>query len=60
MQAQGTHAIATAALLGELAGLVADGELEVPIARVFAVDQVRDAFRELADRHTHGKLVLVP
>jgi NADPH:quinone reductase-like Zn-dependent oxidoreductase len=60
VQAQGTHAIATAALLAELVELVAAGELEVPIARVFPLDQVRDAFRELADRHTHGKIVLVP
>jgi NADPH:quinone reductase-like Zn-dependent oxidoreductase len=60
VQAQGTHAIATAALLAELVQLVAEGELEVPIARVFPLDQVRDAFRELADRHTHGKIVLVP
>jgi NADPH:quinone reductase-like Zn-dependent oxidoreductase len=60
VQAKGTHAIATAALLGELVALVAEGELEVPIARVFPLDQVRDAFRELADRHTHGKIVLVP
>jgi NADPH:quinone reductase-like Zn-dependent oxidoreductase len=36
------------------------GKLELPIARIFPLDQVRDAFRELADRHTHGKIVLVP
>ncbi len=60
VQAQGTHAIATAARLAELVGLVADGKLELPIARVFPLDQVRAAFRELADRHTHGKIVLVP
>jgi NADPH:quinone reductase-like Zn-dependent oxidoreductase len=60
VQGQGTHAIATAALLAELVELVADAELEVPIARVFPLDDVRDAFRELADRHTHGKIVLVP
>jgi NADPH:quinone reductase-like Zn-dependent oxidoreductase len=52
----GTHAIATAALLAELAQLVADGQL----ARTFPLDQVRDAFRELADRHTRGKIVLIP
>ncbi len=60
VHAQGTHAIATAVLLAELVELVADGELEVPIARVFPLDQVRDAFRELAERHTRGKIVLVP
>jgi len=60
VQAQGTHAIASAARLAELAQLVADGELEVPIARTFPLDQVRNAYRELAERHTHGKIVLIP
>jgi NADPH:quinone reductase-like Zn-dependent oxidoreductase len=60
VQAQGTHAIASATLLARLAALVADGSLEIPIARTFPLDQVRDAFRALADRHTHGKIVLLP
>ena len=57
---QGTHAIATAPLLAEIAGLVADGSLEIPVARTFPLDQVRDAYRELAERHSHGKIVLLP
>jgi NADPH:quinone reductase-like Zn-dependent oxidoreductase len=57
---QGTHAIATAPLLAELAGLVADGSIEIPIARTYPLDQVQAAFRELAGRHTHGKIVLLP
>ncbi len=60
VQRHGTHAIATAERLAELAQLVADGELEIPIARVFRFEQVREAFRELAERRTHGKIVLVP
>jgi hypothetical protein len=28
--------------------------------RAVRLDRVREAFRELADRHTHGKIVLVP
>jgi NADPH:quinone reductase-like Zn-dependent oxidoreductase len=60
VQRQGTHAIATAERLAELAKLVAEGELEIPIARVLRLDQVREAFRELAERRTHGKIVLVP
>jgi NADPH:quinone reductase-like Zn-dependent oxidoreductase len=60
VQAQGTHAIASAELLTEIAGWVADGSLEIPVARTFPLDQVRDAFRELAERHTHGKIVLLP
>ena len=51
---------ATAAVVAELADLVARGELEVPIAGVFALDDVRDAYRELELRHTRGKLVLRP
>jgi hypothetical protein len=34
--------------------------LEVPIAGVCALNDVRDAFREVALRHTRGKLVLRP
>ena len=60
VHAQGTHAVATAPLLAEIVGLVADGSLELPIARTFPLDQVRDAFRELAGRHSHGKIVLLP
>jgi NADPH:quinone reductase-like Zn-dependent oxidoreductase len=57
---QGTHAIATAPLLAEITGLVGDGSLEIPIARTFPLGQVREAFRALADRHSHGKIVLLP
>ncbi len=47
-------------VLAELAGLIDRGELEVPIAGMFALDDVREAYRELERRHTRGKLVLVP
>jgi NADPH:quinone reductase-like Zn-dependent oxidoreductase len=60
VHAQGTHAIASAPLLAELVGLVAEGRLEIPIAHTYPLTQVRDAFTELADRHTHGKIVLLP
>jgi NADPH2:quinone reductase len=60
VKAEGTHSIATAERLARLAELVAEGRLEVPIARTYPLEQVRDAFRELERRHTHGKIVLVP
>jgi NADPH:quinone reductase-like Zn-dependent oxidoreductase len=60
VNAQGTHAVATAPLLQQLVGLVADGSLEIPIARTYPLADVRDAFRELAARHTRGKIVLLP
>lgn len=57
---EGTHAIATAELLALLAHLAASGELDVPIAATYPLDQVQDAYRQLAERHTRGKLVLLP
>lgn len=60
VKTQGTHAIASAERLAELAALAADGSLEIPIARTFPLDQVREAYRELEQRHTHGKIVLLP
>jgi len=60
VQSAGGADAASAAVVAELARLVARGELEVPIAGVFALEDVRDAYRELELRHTHGKLVLVP
>jgi NADPH:quinone reductase-like Zn-dependent oxidoreductase len=51
---------ASAHVLAELAQLIADGNLEIPIARVYPLDEVRDAYRELEQRHTLGKIVLRP
>ncbi|MUL85496.1 MULTISPECIES: NADP-dependent oxidoreductase [unclassified Mycolicibacterium] len=48
------------AVVAELADLAAAGELEVPIAGVFALDDVQAAYTELEKRHTRGKLVLRP
>ncbi len=60
VRGEGTHQIASSALLGEIAGLVADGSLEVSIAGTFPLADVRDAYQELAKRKTHGKIVLLP
>jgi NADPH:quinone reductase-like Zn-dependent oxidoreductase len=60
VQSKGGADAASAAVLAELADLIARGELEVPIAGVFPLDDVRDAFRQVELRHTRGKLVLRP
>ena len=49
-----------AQVLAEPAGLIADGHLEVPIAGVYPLAQVREACTELERRHTHGKIILRP
>jgi len=51
---------ARAEVLSELAGLIDAGRLEIPIAKVYPLDEVREAYTELEQRHTHGKIVLVP
>ena len=56
----GTAAGPGGTVLAELAGLIADGHLEVPIANVYPLAQVRQAYTELERRHTHGKIVLKP
>lgn len=58
VKVEGTAAASSAAVVAELAELVATGRLEVPIAGVFPLDQVREAYRTLEQRHTRGKLVL--
>ncbi|MDT5095517.1 MAG: hypothetical protein QOG37_2632 [Mycobacterium sp.] len=60
VQAAGNADAANAGVLAELADLAATRELEVPIAGVYALDDIRSAFRELEHQHTHGKLVLRP
>jgi NADPH:quinone reductase-like Zn-dependent oxidoreductase len=60
VQAAGNADASSAAVLAELAASVAAGELEVPIAGVFALDDVQRAYRTLEQQHTRGKLVLRP
>jgi NADPH:quinone reductase-like Zn-dependent oxidoreductase len=60
VKGDGNAAGASAAVLAELAALVADGELEIPIAATFPLAEVRDAYRRLAEGHVQGKIVLLP
>ena len=60
VKAEGNTAGASASALTDLAGLIADGELDVPIAATFPLDRVQDAYRRLAKGHILGKIVLLP
>jgi NADPH:quinone reductase-like Zn-dependent oxidoreductase len=60
VKSEGNAVGAGARTLTELAGLIASGELEVPIAATYPLDQVRDAFRRLETGHVRGKIVLIP
>jgi NADPH:quinone reductase-like Zn-dependent oxidoreductase len=60
VKAEGTAESASAEVLGELAKLVATGELEVPVAATYPLSEVRAAYRQLMQRRTRGKIVLLP
>lgn len=47
-------------VLSELARMLAEGELELPISATYPLDDVRAAYEELERRHTLGKIVLIP
>jgi NADPH:quinone reductase-like Zn-dependent oxidoreductase len=60
VRTEGNAAGASAETLAELAGLIDKGVIEIPIAKVYPLAEVRDAYRELERRHTRGKIVLRP
>jgi NADPH:quinone reductase-like Zn-dependent oxidoreductase len=60
VKGEGSDAARNASVLAELAALIASGDLEVPIAATFPLDQVRAAFSLLEQGHVRGKIVLLP
>ena len=59
VKAEGSAAGSSVAILAELAGLIAAGELEVPITATFPLAEVQDAYRRLDQGHVLGKIVLL-
>jgi NADPH:quinone reductase-like Zn-dependent oxidoreductase len=60
VKSDGSAAAGNAKVLAELADLVANGKLEIPIARTYPLSKVKDAYQDLEQRHTRGKIVLLP
>ena len=60
VKGDGSMVGSSAAVLAELAGLIAAGELDIPITATYPLDQVQDAYRRLAEGHLLGKIVLIP
>ena len=56
----GSTAATSVEVLGEMADLVASGRIVVPIAATYPLEKVIDAYAEVEQRHTLGKMVLVP
>lgn len=57
---EGNAAGASASALRELIGLIAAGDLEIPIEATYPLSAVRDAYARLAEGHLRGKIVLLP
>ena len=60
IKGDGSATAANATVLAELAQLIDQGELEIPIAHTYPLTEVREAYRTLEQRHTRGKIVLIP
>lgn len=56
----GRHNATAREILVELVDLIASGTVEIPIAATYPLDRVADAFAELEQGHTRGKIVLIP
>jgi NADPH:quinone reductase-like Zn-dependent oxidoreductase len=59
-KAEGSSDASTTDVLSQMADLVASGQIEIPIAATYKLENVRDAFAELEKRHTLGKIALIP
>lgn len=60
VKSEGSAAAANSDVLAELADLVASGNIIVPIAATYPLNEVQAAYEHLEKRHTRGKIVLVP
>jgi len=60
VKTEGNAAAASSETVAELAALIDQGKLEIPIANVYPLEQVRDAYRSLEQEHPRGKIVLEP
>jgi NADPH:quinone reductase-like Zn-dependent oxidoreductase len=60
VKAEGSAAASSIDVLSDLLQKIADGVLEVPIAKTFPLDKVQDAFTFITTEHHRGKVVLIP
>jgi NADPH:quinone reductase-like Zn-dependent oxidoreductase len=58
VKTNGSSAAGNAKVLAEVAQMVNAGDLEIPIAKTFPLSQVKDAYQELEQHHTQGKIIL--
>jgi NADPH:quinone reductase-like Zn-dependent oxidoreductase len=59
VKTDGNSSAGNAGVLEELAGMVNNGDLEIPIAGTFPLNQVKEAYLELEQHHSQGKIILI-
>ena len=59
VKSEGSSAAGNAVVLNEIAGMINDGSLDMPVAKTYPLNEVKEAYIELAKHHTHGKIVLI-
>jgi NADPH:quinone reductase-like Zn-dependent oxidoreductase len=59
VKTKGNLDAANAKVLEALAEMINNRELEIPIAKTYPLNQVKEAYEELEQHHTHGKIILV-
>ncbi|HEU4360698.1 MAG TPA: NADP-dependent oxidoreductase [Mycobacterium sp.] len=57
---EGSADASTPEVLAEMADLIASGSIDLEIAATYPLDRVADAFEQVEQRHTRGKVVLLP
>ena len=57
---EGSMDASTPEVLAEMADLVVSGAIDFDIAASYPLDRIADAYGQLEQRHTHGKIVLLP
>lgn len=57
---EGSMDASTPDVLAEMADLVLNGAIDFDIEASYPLDRVADAYERLEQRHTHGKIVLLP
>lgn len=57
---EGSMDASTPEVLAEMAELVVSGAIDFDIAATYPLERVADAYEQLEQRHTHGKIVLLP
>lgn len=60
VKTEGSQSAAHPWVLSELADMIHNGALEFPVAKTYPLTDVQQAFDDLEQRHTHGKIILIP